>query len=182
MMAPQGGGAPTHEPAAPRSPSVQTQSAFSEQLGALVKVNFELVRWLSGDDPQESRRAATDALEALGNVDATLLEGANRDIWNPLRQSMQEGLTALVGEQDFEEMRTPHFEHFSDSLTQAVRTFGTGSVAPVYWAMCPMVKGREGFWLQANQEITNPYHGSRMFSCGGIVETLVGLTADTQQG
>jgi len=82
---------------------------------------------------------------------------------------------ALVGEQDFEKMRTPHFEQFSDSLIQAVRAFGTGSVAPVYRAMCPMVKGREGFWLQANQEVTNPYHGSRMFSCGDIVETLVGI-------
>ena len=194
MMAPQGGGAPTHEHespgptpaqatsgaqthehAAPEPPSAQTPSAFSEQLGAVVKVNFELVRWLSGDDPEESRRAATTALQALGKVDASLLDGAHGDIWAPLRQGMQEGLTAMVGEQDFEEMRVPHFEQFSDSLTQAVRVFGTGSVAPVYRAMCPMVKGREGFWLQANQEVTNPYHGSRMFSCGDIVETLVDI-------
>jgi Cu(I)/Ag(I) efflux system membrane fusion protein len=201
MMAPRGGGAPTHEHAAPtqeqagrssasdQGQSAQTQSvqaqpvptppAFSEQIGALVRVNFDLVRWLSGDDPEASRRAATAALEALGNVDSSLLEGASGDIWPPLRQGMQDGLTAMVAEQDFEEMRTPHFEHFSDALTQAVRTFGTGSVAPVHRAMCPMVKGREGYWLQANQEITNPYHGSRMFTCGSIVETLVGLSADT---
>jgi Cu(I)/Ag(I) efflux system membrane fusion protein len=180
-LSPQGGGAPTHEHDAPESPVVQTQSgqtpsAFSEQIGALVRVNFEMVRRLSGDDPEESRRASEAALEALGNVDSTLLEGAGRDIWTPLQKSMVESLTALVGEQDFEEMRVPHFEHFSDALIQAVRTFGTGSVAPVYRAMCPMVKGREGSWLQANQEVTNPYHGSRMYTCGSIVETLVGLT------
>ena len=47
-------------------------------------------------------------------------------------------------------------------------------MAPVYRARCPMVKGREGFWLTPVPEITNPYHGARMYSCGDIVETMVG--------
>lgn len=167
-----------HDPTA--TPSGQTPPAFAEQMGAVVKANFELVRWLSGDDPEESRKAATTALEALGRVDANLLEGAARDIWAPLHVRMRNGLTALVAEDDFEEMRT-HFEHFSDPLIQAVRTFGTGSVAPVYRAMCPMVKGREGFWLSPRDEITNPYHGSRMYSCGSIVEVMVGAPGGAPQ-
>ena len=165
-------GEPAHEHDPAETPSGQTPPAFAQQVGAVVKANFELVRWLSGDDPEESRKAATTALEALGKVDANLLEGASRDVWASLHVRMRDGLTALVAEEDFEEMRT-HFEHFSDPLIQAVRTFGTGSVAPVYRAMCPMVKGREGFWLSPRDEITNPYHGSRMYSCGSIVEVLV---------
>ena len=166
------GAAPTPEPRpGPPSPA-QTPPAFAEQVGALVRANFGLVQWLADDDPEEARKAATATLDALGRVDAGLLEGAARDIWAPLQVRMRSGLTALVEEQDFEEMRT-HFETFSDPLILAVRTFGTGPVAPVYRAMCPMVKGREGFWLAPRDEITNPYHGARMYSCGSIVEVMV---------
>lgn len=153
-------------------PSPRCPPPFAEQVGAVVKANFDLVRWLSGDDPEESRKAAVSALEALDQVDPGLLEGAARDIWAPLHVRMRNGLTALVEESDFEEMRM-HFEGFSDPLIQAVRIFGTGSVAPVYRAMCPMVQGREAFWLSPRDEITNPYHGSRMYSCGSIVEVMV---------
>jgi len=166
------GARPTPEPRpGPPSPA-QTPTAFAEQVGALVRANFGLVQWLADDDPEEARKAATATLDALGKVDAGLLEGAPRDIWAPLQVRMRSGLTALVEEQDFEEMRT-HFETFSDPLILAVRTFGTGSVAPVYRAMCPMVKGREAFWLAPRNEITNPYHGARMYSCGSIVEVMV---------
>jgi hypothetical protein len=44
-----------------------------------------------------------------------------------------------------------------------------------------MVKGREGFWLAPRDEITNPYHGSRMYSCGSIVEVMVPPTGGVPQ-
>jgi membrane fusion protein, copper/silver efflux system len=166
------GAAPTPEPRTGAPSPAQTPPAFADQVGALVRANFGLVQWLADDDPEEARKAATATLDALGKVDAGLLEGAVRDIWAPLQVRMRSGLAALVEEQDFEEMRT-HFETFSDPLILAVRTFGTGSVAPVYRAMCPMVKGREAFWLSPRNEITNPYHGARMYSCGSIVEVMV---------
>jgi len=172
MMAPGGGGAPAHQHHPAASAPDQTPPAFAEQVGAVVRANFELVRWLSGDDPEESRKAATAALDSLGKVDPTLLQGAARDIWASLHVRMRDGLTALIREPDFEEMRL-RFEQFSDPLIEAVRAFGTGSVAPVYRAMCPMVQGREGFWLSPRDEITNPYHGARMYSCGSIVEVMV---------
>jgi membrane fusion protein, copper/silver efflux system len=173
-------GEPAHQHDPAGIPSRQTPPAFAEQVGALVRANFDLVQWLADDDPEEARRAATATLDALGRVDVDLLEGAARDIWAPLQVRMRSGLTALVEEEDFEEMRT-HFETFSDPLILAVRTFGTGSVAPVYRAMCPMVKGREGFWLAPRDEITNPYHGSRMYSCGSIVEVMVPPTGGVPQ-
>lgn len=150
----------------------QTPSAFSERLGEVVKANFQLVIRLAGDDPAGARAAAMGALEGISRVESGLLAPSARGSWEALSRRMRSSLEALVAERDFEAMRG-HFEVFSDALTEAVRAYGTGSVRPVYRARCPMVKGREAFWLAPTQEITNPYHGSRMFSCGDIVETLV---------
>ena len=72
-----------------------------------------------------------------------------------------------------------HFESFSDALTAAVLAFGLETGRPVYRAMCPMVAGREGFWLQDEEQIANPYYGAAMLRCGAIVEELV---ADPGQG
>lgn len=185
LMAPGGvrGPAPSDQEAVQPSPSAhgsggrqgdpgaQTPPAFSEQVGALVQANFRLVIRLAGDDPGGAKAAAREALEVLSRADGGLLPPSARRSWDALAGRMRTGLEALVAEGNFEAMRR-HFEGFSDALTEAVRAFGAGSVAPVYRARCPMVQGREAFWLAPTQEITNPYHGSRMFSCGDIVETL----------
>lgn len=150
--------------------------AFGEQIAAVLRANFALVKGLSDDDPAASRRAAEDARGAVAKVDASLLPAPARDLWRPLAARMDRGLAALLPLEELDDMR-PHFEVFSDALTEAVRRFGAGSVGPVYRAMCPMVQDRKAYWLQATEPITNPYHGDRMYSCGSIAETLAAPSA-----
>jgi membrane fusion protein, copper/silver efflux system len=190
-MMTSGGGtlpAPAHGDAAPAAarPAVRAVPAtadaakpapssiapsFGEQIAAVLRANFALVKGLSDDDPAASRRAAEDARAAVARVDAALLPAAAQDLWRPLAARMDRGLAALLPLKELDDMR-PHFEVFSDALTEAVRRFGAGSVGPVYRAMCPMVQDRKAYWLQATEPITNPYHGDRMYSCGSIAETL----------
>jgi Cu(I)/Ag(I) efflux system membrane fusion protein len=162
--------APATVPAGKPAPA-SIPPAFGEQIAGVLKANFALVKGLSDDDPAASRRAAEDARAAVAKVDASLLPAAARDLWRPLAARMERGLAALLPLKELDDMR-PHFEVFSDALTEAVRRFGTGSVGPVYRAMCPMVQDRKAYWLQATEPITNPYHGDRMYSCGSIAETL----------
>jgi len=61
---------------------------------------------------------------------------------------------------------TRHVEH-------AVIGFSTGQVETLYRAHCPMAFGNRGAdWLQATEEIANPYFGAKMFRCGDIVGRL----------
>lgn len=158
-------------PAASPSPAA-IPAAFGAQIADLLRANFTLVKGLSDDDVAASRRAAETARAALAKVDASVLPAAGRDLWRPLAARMDRGLAALLPLSELDDMR-PHFEVFSDALTEAVRRFGAGGVGPVYRAMCPMVQDRKAYWLQATEPITNPYHGDRMYSCGSIAETLV---------
>lgn len=165
----------TADPAAapPAKPAPATAPrAFGEQVAPVLQANFALVKGLSDDDPAASRRAAEAARAALAKVDPSSLPGAGKDLWRPLAARMDRGLAGLLPLKELDDMR-PHFEVFSDALTEAVRRFGAGSAGPVYRAMCPMVQDRKAYWLQATEPITNPYHGDRMYSCGSIAETLV---------
>lgn len=57
------------------------------------------------------------------------------------------------------------------NLATAIR--GHGASQPFHQFFCPMVKGGEGDWLQANDQLLNPYYGSQMLRCGEHVRTIL---------
>lgn len=151
-------------------------AGFRQQLGALVEANFELVKALAGDDPDAARRAAIAADAALHAIDGASLAGAAaRDTWNHSARVMHDSIKA-VGDAAGLDGQRQHFEPFSDALTEAVQAFGVETSRPVYRAMCPMVQGRLGFWLQDDTQVANPYWGAAMLRCGDIIEEIVPAT------
>jgi Cu(I)/Ag(I) efflux system membrane fusion protein len=184
MMQPEGGPPPVHdhgtsvaqaaEPSAqPRSESFRAPSAFRAQLGRLVRANFDLVKALAADDLQSTSQAALQADEMLHQIEQDKLSNdGERQQWNLLAKTLHNSLVAVIKADDLS-TRRQHFESFSDALTEAVRAFGVEQTGAVYRAVCPMVQGRKGYWLQPQRDITNPYFGAVMLTCGEIDETLV---------
>lgn len=185
MMQPEGGAPPVHDhggagehaagqhAAAAQAPvEAQAPETFRIELGQLVRAQFALVRALAGDDPETARTAALAVDEALHAVNGGTLQGATaRATWNEAAQAMHRGLSELAIAPNLDGQRQ-HFEAFSDALTAVVQVFGIEDAGPVYRAMCPMVQGREGYWLQDEEVVANPYYGAAMLRCGEIVETL----------
>ncbi|MCC9608782.1 efflux RND transporter periplasmic adaptor subunit [Blastopirellula sp. JC732] len=58
------------------------------------------------------------------------------------------------------------------TLLLATEVRGDGSTQAFHQFFCPMVKGGEGDWLQADDKLLNPYYGSEMLRCGEHVRTL----------
>jgi membrane fusion protein, copper/silver efflux system len=160
------------------APAHEAPEAFRVQLGALVEAQFALVRGLAGDDADAARGVLLDIDEALHGVDGTVLAAgdARRD-WNRLARVMHDALSEIGRAPDIDLQRR-HFEIFSDALIETVQAFGIEGTGPVRHAMCPMVQGRDGYWLQAEEAIANPYYGAAMLRCGAIIETF----ADDEAG
>jgi len=191
MMQPQGGMSPQHQHgsvegevgqdavggdphAAHETPvSHDAPEAFQAALGQVVHAQFELVRALAADDPEAASRAALAVDGVIHAIDATGLQGPDaRQDWNRWAQRMHEGIGKLAGA-DRLAVQRQYFEEFSNALTNAVQAYGVSGTDSVYRAICPMVEGRDGYWLQDGETITNPYHGASMLRCGWIAETLV---------
>jgi Cu(I)/Ag(I) efflux system membrane fusion protein len=185
MMRPEGGAPPSHahgdvqqeaEHAAHAGHAADVGPApesFQRGIGRLVTAQFALVQALADDDPEAARAAALATDAALHEVDATMLTAAAaREHWNALAGQMHDGLDGVARAGELERQRR-RFEAFSDALTAAAGSFGLAGTGPVYRAVCPMVQGRDGFWLQPGEEIANPYYGEAMLGCGWVAETLV---------
>lgn len=202
MMQPEGGAPPGHDhggggdqdaraayagpgvrPVAPdrrAEPPSAAPEAFRSQLGQLVEAQFALVRALADDDPDAARGVLLDIDAALHSVDASVLAaGDDRRTWNRAASAMHDALTELGRAPGLDGQRR-HFETFSDGLTDSVQAFGIVGTGPVHRAMCPMVQGRDGYWLQAGEVVANPYYGAAMLRCGAIIETLA--TSDGHDG
>ena len=197
MMQPAGGMPPGHdhgradqgeaggadESAAPAGhPEHAAPAAFQRDVGRLVTAQFALVQALADDDPAAARDAALAVDAVLHEADGTALgTPAAREHWNELAASMHRGLAGVAQAAALEPQRRA-FETFSDALTGAVRAFGVAGTGPVYRAVCPMVQGRDGFWLQDQEQVANPYYGAAMLRCGWVAETLVPAEANGENG
>lgn len=71
---------------------------------------------------------------------------------------------------DVEEQRE-QFESLSESLILIAKTYGPFT-NPIYVQTCPMVRDGSADWLSLEQNVMNPYHGSRMLRCGSMVEVI----------
>jgi membrane fusion protein, copper/silver efflux system len=193
MMQPEGGAPPVHQHGegghgghdagrAPPDQALEAPEEFRAELGGLVQAQFALVRALADDDPDAARQAAQAVDQALHAVRGEALEGTTaRRTWNERAQTMHAALSALASAPGLDGQRE-QFEVFSDALTLAVQSFGIAEAGPVFRAMCPMVQGRDGYWLQDEEVIANPYYGAAMLRCGAIVETLAEENGSAEHG
>ena len=184
MMQPEGGPPPVHDhgDASATAAAQQVQATepvvgapphFQARLGRLVIANFDMVAALAADDPEAAQQAALNMDAALHEIDATRLTlNAHRRQWNRLAKTLHDTGLMLATSPALDEQRS-HFQQLSDTLIEMVRTFGIMETGPVYLVMCPMVEGGQGFWLQSQRAITNPYFGVMMLTCGEIQETIV---------
>ncbi len=66
-----------------------------------------------------------------------------------------------------------NFKPISHAVLQLATTVrGQAASQSFHQFFCPMVKGGEGDWLQANDRLLNPYYGSQMLRCGEHVRKL----------
>jgi hypothetical protein len=64
-----------------------------------------------------------------------------------------------------------HFDILSKNMYDLVKTFGAGQ--KLYYDHCPMYNNNKGAdWISETKEISNPYLGKKMSSCGTVKEEL----------
>ena len=144
------------------SEEVEAEAA-SAQVDALVQPYLKLRQWLAADTYEgvpeqwaEMREAAQPLIESgRAQVEAQARAIAERAAAAP--DNLQEARQALQG--------------ISAALIELVRvTPPSDAVAEtLYVAYCPMA---EASWLQATQELANPYMGQKMLTCGEVQETI----------
>lgn len=147
-----------------------------ESLEKLYGAYFEVQRSLA-----EDRTVPRPAVDELQSAALELKNEAGLpDKLQPLLQRIVED-SAGLHEKKMEEARR-QFRPLSHAIVRlAFRVRGKQAEQPFVHFHCPMAKPDGGDWLQAKDDIANPYFGSQMLKCGWVVHKLP-LAGKVEQG
>ncbi|HCD87139.1 MAG TPA: efflux RND transporter periplasmic adaptor subunit [Algoriphagus sp.] len=156
----------------PETRSLEVSSAFRDQITQIADAYFRVKNGLVSDQLNQSQKDLTEVKKAVSQVDMKLVEGKAHDSW----MKVQAQLNAAVGNMDkassIDEARKG-FSTLSEAVLEMTELFGLNKEA-VYKDYCPMAFGNQGaFWLSERKDITNPYFGASMLTCGEVKQTYL---------
>ncbi|WP_113907659.1 efflux RND transporter periplasmic adaptor subunit [Aliidiomarina celeris] len=118
----------------------------------------------------------SDNLAAWQQAAADFYNGVAAVEWPPSLATEQAQLEIGAGHAhhvaDISTARQHFYEHSQAMISLARAGYHQGTLYLMY---CPMARQGEGaYWLQANDQLRNPYYGAMMLRCGDLIEPLEG--------
>lgn len=145
-------------------------TTFLAQLDGLFAAYFAMQAALASDDPVKASLAAKQGLNALSNVNMSLVTEQHQTEWMTAGKSIKSAWTQASKTQDVKLLRE-QFYLLSQAMMSLTQHFGVTSDAPVYQFHCPMAFDNQGAsWLQDANDLLNPYFGATMLKCGMLEE------------
>lgn len=151
-------------------PKVATSNVFLAGLETQLEVYFDLKDAFVATNADSAKIAATTLITSLNGWAVEGLSAEADSIWSTNKTILLARSEAIAGSEDVAAQRM-EFESLSMAMIDVVEAFGPLSNA-VYRQTCPMVRGGSADWLASEEQIANPYHGSRMLRCGDVVRKI----------
>jgi Cu(I)/Ag(I) efflux system membrane fusion protein len=111
--------------------------------------------------------------EALKNVDMSLLLGDAHNVWMKALTNINKDIAAIESNANIEEQRKA-FGLLGKNLSDVIDMLDVKATdgKAVYLEFCPMADDNNGsFWLSYEKEISNPFFGQNMLTCGEVKKT-----------
>lgn len=118
---------------------------------------------LAGDSLENAQSAAKALEKAAKALESKNLNAELKSAWSKQSDTLMEELGKVLNAKDIENFR----QSFSPISNAMVAIAEVAKPEGYHQFHCPMALGHKGAdWLQANDEIANPYFGARMLRCG----------------
>ena len=135
-----------------------------EYVDSLIPSYLQLQTALAGDDLVAAQFAAK-------SLRATAIKGTD---FKEFARFTHEIITAVNLK-----IARVNFADVSSELMTLIEHVGTTGKQALYAAHCPMAfDGKGGDWLQADENVLNPYYGAMMLRCGSINQQVSGEWQD----
>lgn len=146
-------------------------AAYHRHFRPVIERYLDLAAALAADDGEQAGAAVRGLRPALEQARPEGLEGNDADLFRKLVEEIRAALPAAE-KPTLEELRAG-LPRLTAAVETYLRTFGHDRPRPLARAWCPMAFDNRGAaWLQAEEEIANPYFGARMLRCGEFRGTL----------
>ncbi len=144
---------------------------FVMQLNTLSDQYIGLKNEFVHSDVKKVKKAAQEFTQSLSKIDMKLLTGDAHVKWMDLSDNLAKQISVVLKSDKIEEQRLA-FSGLSDQFYKAIKTFGLMGKT-VYYQFCPMAFDNKGaYWLSETDQISNPYFGQAMLTCGKTKEII----------
>jgi hypothetical protein len=147
-----------------------TTADFKMSLNAALDAYFELKDALVETNAALASEKAAALAATIETVSTEGLSAEAAMLWDVAGKDAMAASNAIVSEADVEVQRE-HFEPLSNAFIDMVKAYGPFENT-IFRQTCPMVRDGSADWLSKEENIMNPYHGSRMLRCGSVVERI----------
>ncbi|MGM8360427.1 DUF3347 domain-containing protein [Flavobacterium sp. ARAG 55.4] len=138
---------------------------------AIIDAYLKIKNALANDDGKEATKAAHDFAQA---VSATKTDKITKELLTKylnITDEAKEQAELIVSNDGKIAQQRMYFAVLSKDITNLIATFGTNK--KLFQDYCPMYnEGKSGYWISELKEIRNPYYGSEMLSCGGMIKEI----------
>lgn len=153
-----------------QTPALPTPDSFKSDLTQTLDAYFELKDALVETDPTLASEKGKALLVKMDSVQLDGLSAEAAMLWDVSGNDAKVATEALIITSDIEEQRV-HFTPLSNALIDMIKSYGPLDNA-VYIQRCPMVRGGSADWLSKEENVLNPYFGSKMLTCGSVIEKI----------
>ena len=138
---------------------------------AIINGYLKIKNALANDKSKEATTAATDFVNTVLATNSEKIDSKLIDKYKTITESATKQADLIVSNDGKIAEQRKHFAVLSKDITNLIATFGTDK--KLYQDYCPMYnEGKNGYWISEIKEIKNPYYGSEMLSCGGMIKEI----------
>ena len=153
-----------------KAAALPTPDSFKSELNQTLEAYFELKNALVETDATLASDKATMLLAEMNSVQLDGLSAEAVMLWEVSGNDAKVAVESLMNESDVEVQRE-HFISLSNAFIDLIKSYGPLENV-VYVQHCPMAPGGGADWLSKEENILNPYFGSKMLTCGSVIEKI----------
>ncbi len=154
----------------PAGSYAELSTEFRSNGNSVIAQYFKLKNALVKDQLAPAKSAANELVQLLAKFQNGSLKASEKTAWESLSKNLTNASVKIKAAKDITELRK-YFEQLSTEVILLTENYGVNQEL-VYKDYCPMAFNNKGaYWLSETKEITNPYFGASMLTCGEVKQT-----------
>ncbi len=167
---------PVEESAAEMNNSMEMTSTHMNEsidlspMEAIFENYFDLKDELVKSDAKSTSEKAKRLMTVINMVKMQELKSDVHTVWMKVMNDLKSDTDKIANATNIEKQRAS-FITLSENMYQLMKV--SKIETPIYFQHCPMANdGKGANWLSKENQVKNPYYGSKMMSCGKTIETI----------
>ena len=137
---------------------------------AIFENYFDLKDELVKSDAKSTSAKAKELMNFINVVKMQELKSDVHTVWMKVMNDLKSDTDKIANATNIEKQRAS-FITLSENMYQLMKV--SKIETPIYFQHCPMANdGKGANWLSKENQVKNPYYGSKMMSCGKTIETI----------